>query len=556
MKKPTLALALLLLAISLQAQSAPPPAAAPGQEFQEAAKLAHGGHLEAAIKKLEALRQREDLATPMPALSLLGALYLQVKRPQDALAVLKPLADQENAEPAVLYNAGRAALALGQREAWLAYLQRAARLAPGSPASRDLGFVFMSEGRVVEAYGLLRRWAVNTPGDTEARVAAASLAVQLERPLEAEELLLNLPQGDPGIRLLRGRIQMQKGDGAGALALLEPLLAKHPEGMELEVRRSLAEAYLLANRPADAVKVLTGKAGDHPALVLLLGRAQHRAGNAAGALATLKPLADKLPADPSAVGDPRPAAGIAVEYGALLVEGGHAAEAVAPLEKATRLYPVSREAWQTLAKAYDAAGRMDEAAKARGQAEQIALAAAHPEAPHAAAAPAPQPAAPAAAPPPASPSISADLEEAVRLASQNQLDPALIQTRKVLARAPNSQPARFLELRLLLRLNRADEALRITEELLRKRPDDPDLVYQRGAIQMARKNLVAAEKDMRRALELNPQQTGAMNDLAVLLINQGRKAEAQTLLQKVLELNPGDQNAAANLKALQGGPGK
>src|SRR5215470_17596339 len=137
---------------------------------------------------------------------------------------------------------------------------------PGSPAAGDLGRVYMRQGQVVEAYALLRHFAQANPGDGEARVAAASLAVQLERPTEAEELLLNLKQDDPAIRLLRGRIQVQKGDGAGALALLEPLLAQHPKGMDSEVRRSLAEAYLLANRPADTVKILTGKTGNHPAL--------------------------------------------------------------------------------------------------------------------------------------------------------------------------------------------------------------------------------------------------------------------------------------------------
>ena len=136
-------------------------------------------------------------------------------------------------------------------------------------------------------------------------MAAASLALQLERPQEAEELLLEQSQDDPAIRLLRGRIQTAKGDGAGAVALLEPLLAKHPQGMDLELRRALAEAYLAAQRPAEAAKMLAGKTGNHPALVLLLGRAEHRAGNAAAALATLKPFADKLPADRSAVGDPR-----------------------------------------------------------------------------------------------------------------------------------------------------------------------------------------------------------------------------------------------------------
>ena len=109
-------------------------------------------------------------------------------------------------------------------------------------------------------------------------------------------------------------------------------------------------------------------------------------------------------------------------------------------------------------------------------------------------------------------------------------------------------------MRLLLRLNRTDEALRINEESLRQHPNDADQVYVHGAIQIARKNWAAAEKDLRHALELNPDQLGAMNDLAVLLINQGRKAEAKPLLEKVLQLNPNDLTAAGNLKALnQGG---
>jgi tetratricopeptide (TPR) repeat protein len=328
--------------------------------------------------------------------------------------------------------------------------------------------------------------------------------------------------------------------------------------MDLEVRRSLAEAYLLANRPADAVKILTGKAGNHPALVLLLGRAQHRAGNAQAAIATLKPLVDKLPADPSAVGDPRPAAGIAVEYGSVLVDSGRAAQAVPILEQATRLYSNSRDAWQTLAKAYDAAGRKADGAKARAQSEQIALAAAHPQqappARSAAQAPAPQqqPAAPTA---PAAPAMSQNMQDALKSFAAGKGEQALAAVHRELAQTPNNRQARALELRILLGLNRYDEALRMTEERLRRFPNDPDLIYQRGVIQMGRKSYIPAEKDLRRALELNPQHTGALNDLAVLLSNQGKKAEAQALLQKALQINPQDQNAAANLAALQKGPG-
>jgi hypothetical protein len=66
----------------------------------------------------------------------------------------------------------------------------------------------------------------NNPTDSKARLAAASLAIQLERPQEAEQLGLNQPQNDPAIRLLRGRIQMQKGDAAGSVRTYSPTRSK------------------------------------------------------------------------------------------------------------------------------------------------------------------------------------------------------------------------------------------------------------------------------------------------------------------------------------------
>jgi len=227
---------------------------------------------------------------------------------------------------------------LGDADAGRLYLTRSVLLEPASPAARDLGFLTAREGRVVEAYSMLRPWALHNPEDTDARLMAASLALQLERPDAAAELLKGLPENDPGLKLLRGKVLVQKKDGKGAVALLQPLLANHPEGMETEVRRTLAEAELLAGNAAEAVKLLDGHTAGYPSVALVLARAQRKAGNAAAATATLKPLADTLPEDPKALGDPRPAAGIAWEYGTLLMEAGQPQQAVALLEKSTRYY--------------------------------------------------------------------------------------------------------------------------------------------------------------------------------------------------------------------------
>jgi predicted Zn-dependent protease len=559
--KKILALFLALLAMPLLAQTpqtpqkpqkpqtSPAGKPSPGLDprVQEALKLAQAGNAAAALEKLRAL-EKDPAATP-PVLSLIGALYLQLNKPQEALAVLKPIADRDEAEPAVLYNAGRAALLTGDVEQGRTYLTRSVLKEPASPAARDLGFLTARDGRVVEAYSMLRPWALRNPKDTEARVMAASLALQLERPDAAAELLAGLPEADPAIRLLRGKVLVQKKDGPGAVALLQPLLANHPPGMELEVRRSLAEAELVAGRPAEAVKLLEGRAGNQPALVLLLARAQHQSGNAAAAMATLKPLADQLPKT-GVPGDPRPAAGIALEYGTLLLEAGKPQEAGPFLEKSTLYYPRNPEAWKTLARALDASGRKEDAQHALAEGEAAARPPTKPETakPEAAAAPQTTAAAPVL---PVRP-MGEGLEKALRLMGQNQLEPALAAVRQEIGISKVPDPrARIVEMRLLLGLKRNDEALKLAETLLKDEPNNADYLYLKGATEMALARLGAAEQDLRKVLQLAPNHTGAMNDLAVLLMDLNKKQEARQLLERALKLNPQDRMAAANLQRLK-----
>lgn len=535
MKRSALALALLSL-LALPAAGQPPGQTAPQPTMdpltQDAIKKVEAGDVAGAIRELEAQRAAKT-ASPQ-GLALLGTLYLNQGKAQEALAVLKPLADAGKADPAVLYNAARAAFALKQGEVGVGYLQRGAQLAPDSPAARDLGILVMRQGRLVEAYSLLYPWAAAHPADSEVRLAAASLAVQLERPAEAESFLSapGLSKDDPAIQLLRGRVLTQKGDGAGAVTLLEPLGRNHPPAMDLEIRRALAEAYLVANRPADAVKQLEGRAGQHPGLALLLGRAQRKAGNNAAALATLKPFADKLPADVASVGDPRPVLGIALETGALLTETGRAAEAVPVLEKATKLYPQSPPAWEALAKALEAAGRKDDAAKARARMDELFQ---------------------VAAPASGGADLSADMIEAGTALAAGQPEKALIAVRRELVAKPGNLRARALETRLLLTLQRKEEALKTIQDALRQTPDNPELLYLRGAVQMAFFNWEAAEKDLRQVLQLVPQHTAAMNELAVVLMSRNQRAEAQTLLERILQINPQDRIARASLETLKQG---
>jgi tetratricopeptide (TPR) repeat protein len=550
-----LAAPLAAVPTSPPARPAAPQAAAPAGQAEsplqkpldEAIRSMQAGKKDEAFQKLKAL-EKDPNVTPL-VLSLIGALYVEVGRPQEALAVLKPPSDADDAQPAVLYNAGRAALRAGQVDAGRIYLTRSVLKQPDSPAARELGLLTARDGRVVEAYSMLRPWALHNPSDAEARLMAANLAVQLERGDDAYQLLANFPENEPAVRLLRGKALVLKKDGPGAVALLKPLLAKHPEGMELEVRRSLAEAELLAGQPAEAVKLIDGKTGNRPALVLLLARAQRQAGNAAAAAASLKPLVDKLPANADTIGDPRPVAGIAMEYGSLLVDGGRAAEAVPFYEKATVYNPRNADTWKGLARALDAAGRKADAQKALAQAAEVAKPPARPAA-TAAAAPAPS-SAPAAAGPAEQP-LSEGLQKALQLMGQGQLDPALTAVRQEIAVSKDPR-ARMIEVRILLSLKRPEDALKAAEAALAADPANADYVYLKGASEMALQRFSSAEQDLRKALQLQPRHLPAMDDLAVLLLrsaNAGKKEEARKLLQQVLQINPQDKVAAANLEKL------
>ena len=555
--KKFLVLSILSLPLVASAQTAAPktpaPAAAqapasPLKSFSdETLAMARSGNKAGALAKLKALAS--DPATTQPQLSLVGALYLQLDQPQEALAVLKPLADSEEAEPAVLYNAGRAALLAGQVDEARIYLTRSVLKQPASPAARDLGMLTARDGRVVEAYSMLRPWALHNPQDGDARLMAANLALQLERSDDAAQLLAGMADA-PAIRLLNGKVKILKKDGPGAVALLKPLLANHPQGMDLEVRRSLAEAEMLAGQPAEAVKLVEGKTEGHPALALLLARAQRQAGNAAAAAATLKPLADKLPENADAIGDPRPAAGIALEYAALLEGSGRLAEAVPFYEKSTRYYPRNPAAWKALAHALDAAGRKADAQKALAQAAEAAKPPVRPAAPASTAASASTPP-PAAAPGgPAEPPLSEGLQNALRLMNQGEGEQALTAVRQEIAVSKDPR-ARMLENRLLLVLKQPEEALKAAEAAVAADPTNPDYIYLRGASEMSLRRLSSAEQDFRKTLQLRPRHLAAMNDLAVLLMQTHKEPEARKLLEQLLQINPDDKNAAANLEQVK-----
>ena len=505
------------------------------------AKVANND-VEGAIADLEAVRAgRQDAPEQLDA--ILGALYAEVGRHEDAFRLLSPLADRDDANPAVLYNAGRSAMELGDLRSADSYLTRAVRIAPTSPAARQLGLLRGSLGQTTDAYALLRQWVAQNPADREARIAAAAGAVQLRRPLEAEALLAELPQQDEGVRFLWGQTLLQKGDPYGAIGFLEGLLVDAPEVMQSDVRGTLAEAYNLIGESAKAVEVLQGRVEDDPKMSLNLAVAQYRSGQLATALETLRPFAERVlnEAEFRQELGRRTSGNIALEYGRMLLNDGRAEDATLYLEAAVAARPDTRTAWQSLGQALAATGDREKAQQALERFQQLA----------------------AAQPDDTSSMAQQDLDDptgkVLREAMERlgtEPEAALSQLRAEAAIAPNDPRPRLYEARALLLVGRASESLEVAQELAASLsgvgPLEADAHYLVGSAHIALNQTDEAEASLRRALRISPEHTGAMSDLAVVLMSKDDTSEAERLLRRVLQLRPNDPVATENLERLTG----
>jgi Flp pilus assembly protein TadD len=471
--------------------------------------------------------------------ALLGALYLESGRAGEALERLAPLAVSDRADAAVLYNAGRAAMALDRPGEAHGYLTRAARLAPGSPAERELGLLLARGDRCREAYVHLQPWALTHPVDLEARLAAASCAVELERAPAAEELLSGLPQDDRRVQLLWGELLLLKGDPWGALAALEPLAEASPEP-DPRLRRLLAEGHLVVGQSSSAIELLAGRAEGDPASLRLLSAAYYQNGDLESALSTIEPVAAPLVASGGAGSslDDAVLAELVLEYGRLLVVAGRAADALPALSLATRLRGDDPPAWETLGQALSATGRAAEADDALARSRELS---------------ATQRRSADGAELDAFDPTGREVRRGFFLAREGSAAEALDLARQELVLAPGDFRPYLLEAMALLVLERPSEALQSAQRAVELAPDNADAFYQRGITHIALGDPEQAEADLRQAMAIAPEHTAAMNDLAILLLSRGARDEARELLERVLEINPSDRVAADNLAEL-GGP--
>ncbi|MCZ6508041.1 MAG: tetratricopeptide repeat protein, partial [Acidobacteria bacterium] len=485
----------------------------------EALVQVDAGNTAAAIAILEAA------APPGPrAASLLGALYLDAGRAEDAWRILEPLAAGDGRDQAaVLYNAGRAALQTGHAEEADSLLERSVALEAGTPAARDLGILRGSAGAFDAAYELLRPWALQNQDDSAARLAAAVCALRLHRLSEAEELLSDLDQQDPEVRLTWARLLLRQQDAVGAYAMLEPLLLAEG-GAGWDAKLIAADAQLAMAQPDAALALLEGRDERDPLAALQTTRALYQDGRVDEALAVVRPFADQaLAIDPIDI-PPRQrsmAGRMSLEMGRILAAQGEYAEALPFLKRATLMVADEAEGWRLLGRALAATERSDDAAAALAEYQVLARRVAERRE-----------------------TLKLDpvaqaMAQARALVAQERPDEALALVRREAGFNPNDPRSRVLEGGILLSLGRTQEAAAIAAvALAMTEQPSADALYLRGAIELASSRLEAAESDFRTVLELAPDHVPALNDLAVVMIRKGQPDQARDLLARVLELVP------------------
>ena len=210
-----------------------------------------------------------------------------------------------------------------------------------------------------------------------------------------------------------------------------------------------------------------------------------------------------------------------IKEGLRLYSAGDFAAAAGAYRRAVTANPGSLDAWEYLGRSLTALGRHEEALAAWRKAFEL------------------------------SGSTHLALAEAQTLMALARPEEALERLRRQIAVDPEDRRLPMLEARTLAALGRFDEALAEAEAAVARAPDSADAYYLRGAVQIGRRRLPEAERDLHRALEIAPGHTAAMSDLAMLLQHRGDLAGARQLLEKVLALNPEDANAARNLHNIE-----
>jgi len=138
----------------------------------------------------------------------------------------------------------------------------------------------------------------------------------------------------------------------------------------------------------------------------------------------------------------------------------------------------------------------------------------------------------------------------VALKSQNKPQPAVQEFRAAVRLSPENSKY-MLALGIALADVDRKEAVTMLRAALQHGADGADAHYNLGLALATNGDDDGAERELNRALELNPQQAAAFRALGVTQMHEGKLEQAENNLRRALEVMPSDAEAANNLGTVQ-----
>ncbi len=502
---------------------------------------------------------------------LLAQTYLRLNQPGKAVSALAPVIDGQSPDGTSLALAGEAYLRLGDNRRADAAYAAAARAAPDDARVRtSIALAELARGNTGSAIAKLESVAADDKS-TRADLALVSARMRANDLPGALKAIDNLQKKQPERALpyhLRGRVQLMQGQIPAATQSFEAALAKEPgyfpaiaslAAIDLDAgkpeaarkrfedhakadpkshlvhlslaelaQRTGAEPDAVLRHLRDAVKANAGEAQPHlmlvnrllgtgdtaaaltaaregaaalpsdPDLKETLGRAQLAAKDASSAVATFKQLTAQHDTNPV----------YQVRLAEALLETQDYAAARRALEDALKLRPgfgPARRALMTVAM------RQNKPQEAIALAREIQKA--EPKDPG-----------------------GFLLEGDVEIARRNH-DLAAVAYRKALDLGKVTDIVVRLHM-ALLNAGRQAEADKVAADWNRANPKDPVFRFYEGDLALQRGDFAAAEGHYRAVVAAQPRNAIAMNNVAYLLVRQG-KPGALELARKANELLPG-----------------
>jgi Flp pilus assembly protein TadD len=138
--------------------------------------------------------------------------------------------------------------------------------------------------------------------------------------------------------------------------------------------------------------------------------------------------------------------------------------------------------------------------------------------------------------------LDAQIQMAHALARRDGVDAGIEHLRGVIPASAQEQVRLYLAQEQVMRdAGQLEEARGLLDAALSEMPDNGDLLYARGLLTARLGQVEAHERDLRRLIELEPDNAHAYNALGYTLADlTDRYQEALTLIEKALELQPED----------------